>query len=71
MIPELIGQYASFTRAVVGQLHLNGFPFSCLLCSLRLESFKSEYEYDEYDFLNFNYSVVMSPEPSLLPFTDL
>ena len=26
----VIGQYASFTRAVVGHLHLNGFLFQCI-----------------------------------------
>ena len=26
----VIGQYASFMRAVIGQLHLDGFLFSCI-----------------------------------------
>ena len=53
----MIGQYASFARAVVGQLHLNGFLFSCILIDKKqtelLFLFAKTFKLDDYFFSDF------------------
>ena len=58
-----IGQYASFTRALIGQLHFNGFLFSCISIdkidqtngTVVLNVFTKTLELDGYFFLRFCY----------------